>query len=251
MSPDLVRDTFDRPSANRFLATLPMSVRQSMAPYLRRILLQSGDLLHDPGQALYHVWFPEKGMVSLVAVMRNGASIETATLGPDSVVGANAGVGSRMAVGRAIVQLPGVALRIGAPQFRAVVLEHPSLAELLTRYNDSLMAKLQISVACNAVHPAEARICRWLLHSIDCVEGNTVPLTQEFLAQMLGVRRTTVNMMAQALQATGTIRYRRGSIAVLDRAALETRSCECYFETRRWSEQTFAASPLQSAQPSA
>jgi len=180
---------------NRFLAALPPHDFSLLAPHLRTITLERGVMLHDVGEEIEHVYFPHTGMVSLVAVMQSGATVETATIGRGGVIGASAALG-------------------------------------IVRYNDLLLAQIQQSVACNALHALEARLCRWLLQTHDCVDGDAIPLTQEFLGQMLGVRRTTVTIAARLLQSAGLIRYRRGLIHIVDRAALEEIACECYAVVR-------------------
>jgi len=171
-------------------------------------------------------------MVSLVAVMQSGATVETATIGRGGVIGASAGLGARSTFGRAIVQLAGSAAWLSAAQFHAAANECQAIRDLVVRYNDLLLAQVQQSVACNALHALESRLCRWLLQTHDCVDGDAIPLTQEFLGQMLGVRRTTVTIAARLLQSAGLIRYRRGLIHIVDRAALEEVSCECYAVVR-------------------
>jgi CRP-like cAMP-binding protein len=147
--------------------------------------------------------------------------------------------------------LPGAAASISAPRFHAAANESPAIRDLLVRYNDVLLARIQQSVACNAVHTLEARLCRWLLQAHDAVDGNVIPLTQEFLAQMLGVRRTTVTIAAQLLQSAGLIRYRRGHIQVVARPRVEQLSCECYAVVRRYIENIFPPSVGASPEPSA
>jgi CRP-like cAMP-binding protein len=213
---------------NRFLATLPPHDFSLLAPHLRTIPLERGAMLHDVGEGIEHVYFPHSGMISLVAVMQNGATVETATIGRAGVIGASAGLGARSTIAQAIVQLPGTAARISASQFQAAAAQSQALRDLIVRYNDVLLAQVQQSVACNALHGLEARLCRWLLQTHDCIDGTVILLTQEVLGQMLGVRRTTVTIAARLLQRAGLIRYRRGHIQVLDRAALEDISCECY-----------------------
>jgi CRP-like cAMP-binding protein len=184
-------------------------------------------MLHDVGEEIEHVYFPHSGMVSLVAVMQSGATVETATIGRGGVIGASAGLGPRWTFRRAIVQLPGTTARILGIQFHAAANQSQAIHDLIVRYNDLLFSQVQQSVACNALHALEARLGRWLLQTHDCLDGDAIPLTQEFLAQMLGVRRTTVTIAARLLQSAGLIRYRRGLIHVVDRAALEDISCEC------------------------
>jgi CRP-like cAMP-binding protein len=230
---------------NRFLATLPPHDFALLAPQLRTITLERGVMLYDVGEEIEHVYFPHTGMVSLVAVLQNGATIETATIGRAGVVGASAGLGARWTVGRAVVQLPGTAMWLSAPHFHAAAVQSQAIRDLIVRYNDLLLSQVQQSVACNALHALEARLCRWLLQTHDCVDGNVIPLTQEFLAQMLGVRRTTVTIAARLLQSAGLIRYRRGRIQIVDRRALEDISCECYAVVRHGMDKIFPA-PLPS-----
>src|SRR5262249_50532204 len=146
------------------------------------------------------------------------------------------------AMGRAVVQLPGTAAWLSAPHFHAAAVQSQAIRDLIVRYNDLLLAQVQQSVACNALHALEGRLCRWLLQTHDCTDGNVIPLTQEFLGQMLGVRRTTVTIAARLLQSAGLIRYRRGHIQILDRAALEKLSCECYAAIRGYADKTFPPS---------
>src|SRR5262249_28544650 len=212
-----------------------------LAPHLRTIPLERGVMLHDVGEEIERVYFPHSGMVSLVAVMQNGATVETATIGRAGVIGASAGLGVRSTVARALVQLPGTAAWTSPSQFQAAAAQSQAIRDLIVRYNDVLLAQVQQSVACNALHPLEARLCRWLLQTQDCIDGNIIPLTQEFLGQMLGVRRTTVTIAARLLQSAGLIRYRRGHIQILDRAALEDISCQCYAMIRQNADKVFPA----------
>ena len=223
----------DPSKLNRFLSALPAPDLALLTPHLRAVALDRGAVLHDAGDEIEHVYFPHSGMVSLVAVMESGATVETVTVGRGGVIGVTAGFGSRSAFGRAIVQLPGVAARIPRAQFRAAANDSNAIHELAVGYNDLLIGQVQQSVACNALHMLEARLCRWLLQTHDCVEGNAIPLTQEFLGQMLGVRRTTVTVAARLLQSAGMIRYRRGLVQVVDRPALEEIACECYAVVKR------------------
>jgi CRP-like cAMP-binding protein len=224
---------------NRFLATLQPHDFSLLAPHLRTIALERGVMLHDVGEDIEHVYFPHTGMVSLVAVMQSGATVETATIGRFGVIGASAGLGAHSTFARAIVQLPGTAAWISSSQFHAAASQSRAIRDLIVRYNDLLLAQIQQSVACNALHPLEARLCRWLLQTHDCIDGDAIPLTQEFLGQMLGVRRTTVTIAARLLQSAGLIRYRRGLIHILDRRALEEIACECYAAVRQNADKVF------------
>jgi CRP-like cAMP-binding protein len=205
------------PRSNRFLAALPASDFALLAPHLRTAPLPLGAMLHEAEGEIAHVYFPQSGMISLVVVMRDGATVETATVGRGGAIGSAAGLGSRCAFGRAVVQLAGTAARIPIAPFHHATEESPTLRALVVGYNDVLIGQIQQSVACNALHSLEARLCRWLLQTHDCVDGDTLPLTQEFLGQMLGVRRTTVTVAARLLQASGLISYRRGHIHLVDR----------------------------------
>jgi CRP-like cAMP-binding protein len=239
---------FEPIKPNRFLAALPPADYALLAPHLRPVALERGVVLHEVGDEIEHVYFPHSGMVSLVAVMQNGTTVETATVGRGGVIGAMAAFGSRSATARAVVQLPGGALRTGVPQFRAAARESVAIRDLVVRCNDLLISQIQQSVACNALHGLEARLCRWLLQTHDCMDGDSIPLTQEFLAQMLGVRRTTVTIAARLLQSSGLIRYRRGLIQVVNREGLEKAACECHATVRQNSDKAFARpSSLSSA----
>jgi len=226
---------------NRFLASLPPHDFSLLAPHLRTIALERGVMLHDVGEEIEHVYFPHTGMVSLVAVMQSGATVETAAIGRMGVIGASAGLGARSTFARAIVQLPGTAGWLSASHFHAAASQSQAIRDLIARYNEVLLAQVQQSVACNTLHTLEARLSRWLLEAHDCVDGKDIPLTQEFLGQMLGVRRTTVTIAARLLQTAGLIRYRRGLIQILDRGALEEIDCECYAVVRQNTEKVFTA----------
>src|SRR5262245_21561726 len=191
--------------SNRFLAALTREDYSRLAPHLRMVPLERGAVLHEAGGPIEHVYFPHSGMVSVVVVMRNGAMIETVTLGRGGVVSCTAAFGSRHAVGKGVVQLPGSASRLPAARFHAAVAESAAIHDLALRCNDLLLGQIQQSVACNALHGLEERLCRWLLQAHDCVDGDSVPLTQEFLSQMLGVRRTSVTIAARLLQGAGML----------------------------------------------
>jgi CRP-like cAMP-binding protein len=236
---------------NRFLATLPPHDFSLLAPYLRTLALDCGVMLHDVGEQVERVYFPHTGMVSLVAVMRSGATVETAAIGRGGVIGASAGLGASTAMARAVIQLPGTASWLSASHFHAAALQSQAIRDLIVRYNDLLLAQVQQSVACNALHPMEARLCRWLLQAQDCMDGNALPLTQELLGQILGVRRTTVTIAAQLLQSAGLIQYRRGLIRIVDRPQLLELSCECYAVARRYTDMIFPPSDGACGEPSA
>jgi CRP-like cAMP-binding protein len=232
----------ERGRSNRFLATLPPHDFALLGLHLRTVTLERGAMLHDAAEEIERVYFPHIGMVSLVVVMQSGATIETATIGRAGVIGASTGLGEKHSVGRVIVQLPGTAAWLSASQFHAAANQSQAIRDLIVRYNDLLLAQVQQAVACNALHALEARLSRWLLQAHDCIDGDAIPLTQEFIGQMLGVRRTTVTLSARLLQSAGLIRYRRGLIQIVDRPKLEKLSCECYAAIRRYTDRIFPPS---------
>ena len=218
---------------NRLLAMLPAADFALLAPDLKDVVLERGTVLRDSGDPLHHVYFPHSGMISILAVLPSGETVETTTVGYEGAVGATAALGSRQTFGRAIVQLPGTASRISSIRLYAAAAHSDVLRDLMLRYNEVMLAQTQQAAACNILHDVAARLCRWLLHTHDRMDGDIVPLTQEFLAEMLGVRRTTVTIVARVLQSAGMIRYRRGHIHVLNRSALEDGACECYGVVRQ------------------
>ncbi|MEH2474872.1 CRP-like cAMP-binding protein [Nitrobacteraceae bacterium AZCC 2161] len=213
---------------NRLLAQLPAGAFTSIKLHATMVSMQQGTVLNEAGDEVEHVYFPHNGMVSLLAVMKNGKAIETATIGREGVVGAMAGLGLYTSMVRAVVQLPMTATRIAAARFRHAVADSKAIEQACVRYNEVLLSQARITAACNALHQVDTRFCRWLLQSADRAESKTVPLTQELLSEMLGVRRTSVTEVAGKLQSEGVISFSRGVIQILDRAALEAHSCECY-----------------------
>jgi len=215
-------------SANRLLAMLPQADIERLLPALSIVALEQGVVLNEPGEEPERVYFPHTGMISLLAVMADGKAVETATVGREGVVGAMAGLGLHIPLTRAVVQTPLVSSRIAAVPFRRAVQASTALREIIVRYNDLLLGQVQITAACNALHPIQKRLARWILQTRDRIDTDMVPLTQELLSEMLGVRRSSISEIANRLQATGLIRYSRGMIEILDRAALTAAACECY-----------------------
>jgi CRP-like cAMP-binding protein len=240
---------YDWAKRNRFLAALPGDEFSMLASHLRTVPLERGATLHDHGDDLEYVYFPYSGMISLVCVMKDGATVETATLGRGGVIGATAGLGSRHAFCRPIVQISGETTRIARSSFHLAVDKSSAIRDLVVRYNDLLLSQIQQSVACNALHRLEARLCRWLLQVRDCIDDDPIPFTQEFMAQMLGVRRTALTVIARVLQARGLIRYQRGRIHILNGAALEQSACECYGVIKGLTDAFFAPPALGGDQP--
>ena len=220
------------PLSNRLLAGLPRNDFQFLQPHLALMQFAQGDVLYEAGADVDQVYFPVSGMVSLVVVMRDGKAIETATVGREGVVGAMSGLGLHNIKVRAIAQLPTFAGKITSTALRKAVVGSKPVADLCLRYNEVLLTHARVTAACNALHKVEARFCRWLLQTRDRAESDIFTLTQEFLAEMLGVRRTSVTEVAQKIQETGAISYSRGIIKIIDLDALKAMSCECY-ETLR------------------
>jgi CRP-like cAMP-binding protein len=215
------------PSDNLILSRLPAGVKASLEAHLTATDLPQSLILQEAGRPASQVYFPLSGMVSPLAVTPSGESIETGIVGREGVVGGLA-MGDLKSFAQAIVQIEGRALRIGAPQFRALCYDSPELRDSVQRYQAFILSQAQQNAACHALHSLEGRLCRWLLQSEDLIESNTIELTQEFLSYMLGVRRPTVSVAASELQKDGLIQYRRGTITVIDRPGLLKRSCQCY-----------------------
>jgi CRP-like cAMP-binding protein len=207
---------------------VPPNDLSRLQPQLKLIDLKQGTVLHEAGAPLEYVYFPTTGMVSILAIMRTGDAIETAVIGREGVVGGSIGSEGSLAFGQSMVQIPGSALRVGAKPFLKVLEESNGLRSLVNRYQSVVLLQAQQSAACHAFHHVDARLCRWLLHASDATESDIVNLTQEFLSHMLGVRRTSVTLIAHTLQKTGLIRYSRGKIQILDRPGVEECACECY-----------------------
>jgi CRP-like cAMP-binding protein len=218
---------------NLLLAALPDKDLALLARHLKEIPLVQGAVLQEQGDRVDQVYFPHDGIISLLAVMQQGNAIETATIGYEGAVGSLSGLGPRRSHTRAVVQVPGTASRIPAVRFRESAEESEAVRNIIVRYGEMLLIQVQQTAACNALHAVEARLSRWLLQARDRLESNSINLTHEFLSQMLGVRRTTVTVVAHMLQEAGLIRYHRGLIEIVDRPGLEARACECYEAIRR------------------
>jgi len=213
---------------NNLLEALPAEDLARLGPQLIPVELERGRLLYDPGDPIDVVYFPHDGVISLMTLMENGAAIESTTIGPEGALGLMAAVAPRQSLSRAIVQTPLRAARIAAERLHEVWEKSPALRHLVDRHTEALYGHAIQSVACNALHSVEARFCRWLLTCHDRISSDTVALTQEFLADMLGVQRTTVTAVARSLQEKGAIRYRRGVVDIVDRGVLQALTCECY-----------------------
>jgi CRP-like cAMP-binding protein len=221
------------PASNKLLQALPPSDFNLLASHFVPVQLPQSSVLFEPGEEVSEVYFPLAGMLSIVVAMRDGRAIETATIGREGVVGAMAGLGLHVSKVRAIAQLPMLASRISAEHLRKAVEASKPIATLCVHYNEVLLEQARITAACNALHKIEARFCRWLLQTRDRIESDTIMLTQEFLSEMLGVRRTSVTDVASEIQSKGVISYSRGVIRILDLQAMKAMSCECYEALRK------------------
>jgi CRP-like cAMP-binding protein len=226
---------------NLLLAALPEKDLSLLAPHLKEMPLVQGVVLQEQGEPIDQVYFPHDGIISLLAVMQQGNAVETATIGYEGAVGSLSGLGPRRSHTRAVVQVAGFSARIAAERFRKAAEESHEIRNIIVRYGEMLLIQVQQAAACNALHAVEARLSRWLLQARDRLDSNTIGLTHEFLSQMLGVRRTTVTVIASMLQEAGLIRYHRGQIEIVDRRGLEGRACECYEAIRRQLDQVTLA----------
>jgi CRP-like cAMP-binding protein len=213
---------------NLLLASLPAEDFELLRPHLKPIDLVHGDLLFDAGDPVNWVYFPHQGVVSLVVTLSDGEMIEAAMVGRAGVVLGAAALDGGVALNRGIVQVQGAASILDAETLRRVAEESIVFRTALIRHEQVLFAQAQQSAACNASHTVEARMARWLLWTRELSGSDTLGLTQEFLAQMLGVRRTSVSLVANTLQNAGLIRYRRGRIEITDLDGLQAAACECY-----------------------
>ncbi len=216
------------PQDNHLLAALPAEVQDRLFPHLELVPLPLGKVLYESGDTLRHVYFPTDSIVSMLYVMDNGASAEISVVGNDGIVGISLFMGGESTPSRAIVQSAGSAFRLTGQRLKAEFTRHQEMQHLLLRYTQSLMTQMSQTAVCNRHHSLVQQLCRWLLLSLDRLPGNQLAMTQELIANMLGVRREGVTDAAGKLQAAGVISYKRGHITVLDRPKLETLSCECY-----------------------
>jgi CRP-like cAMP-binding protein len=217
---------------NNFLASLDAVDLDRLRPHLREVPLKKGAVLFDQGARINRIYFPTSGVVSFVVPMADGSSVEAGMIGRDGVVGTSAALNGSMALNRATVQSGGAALAIDAGPMRSVTRSSELMQQKLYTHDQFLTAQAQQSAACNGLHQIEERLCRWILRTSDVLESRTMDLTQEFLAQMLGVRRTSVTLAARHLQAIQMIKYRRGNIEITDPDGLRDTACECYEAVR-------------------
>jgi CRP-like cAMP-binding protein len=220
------------PRNNHLLAALPEAEWRRWQPHIEAIEMPLGAVVYESGVTMSHVYFPITSIVSLLYVLENGASAEIAVVGNEGIVGISLFMGGESTPSRAVVQSAGQGLRLKA-RFIKDEIKHGPVIHLLLRYTQALITQMAQTAVCNRHHSLDQQLCRWLLLSLDRLHGNDLVMTQELIANMLGVRREGVTEGAIKLQEAGLIRYSRGRITVLDRKGLEARSCECYGVVRK------------------
>jgi CRP-like cAMP-binding protein len=214
--------------ANTILSSLSKDDEDALRPYLKATSLHQKEVLHEVGDTIKTIYFPIDAVISLVVTLATGETTEAAMVGKDGAIGIASALDGKVALSRAIVQLGGTAMVCDPAAFKAGALKSEKLISKIMRHEQALFAQAQQSTACMANHEVEARLCRWLLRARDLSGSDHLPFTQEFLAEMLGVRRTSVTTVAHTLQRAGMISYMRGNIQILDLEGLKQSVCECY-----------------------
>lgn len=222
-----------KPQQNHLLAALPADVQNRLVPDLELMELPFGKVLYQSGDILRHVYFPIDSIVSLLYVMENGASAEVSVVGNEGLVGIALFMGGESTPSQAIVQSPGHAYRLLGQRFKDEFHRHSEMQVLLLRYTQALITQMAQTAVCNRHHSIDQQLCRWLLLCLDRLPSNRLTMTQELMANMLGVRREGITEAAGKLQKQGAIEYGRGQITVLDRPTLEKLCCECYSVVRK------------------
>jgi len=210
------------------LDALPINDFERIEPHLELIPMKLGDVLYEPGAKLKYVYFPTTSIVSLLYVMKDGASAEIAIVGNEGILGISLFMGGETTPSRAVVQSAGFGFRLKSQLLKNEFGRFGATLHLLLRYTQALITQMSQTAVCNRHHSVDQQLCRWLLLSLDRLQTNELSMTQELIANMLGVRREGVTEAAGKLQDAGLIRYQRGKITVLDRPRVEARSCECY-----------------------
>jgi CRP-like cAMP-binding protein len=221
------------PTFNLLLAALPQAERLRWSSQLEPVDMPLGQVLYESGTRLGHVYFPTTSIISLLYVMENGASAEIAVVGQEGIVGISLFMGGESTPSRAVVQSAGQGLRLKANLMMLEFNRGGPVTHLLLRYTQALITQMAQTAVCNRHHSLDQQLCRWLLLSLDRLQSNQLVMTQELIANMLGVRREGVTEAAGQLHRAGLIRYQRGHITILDRAGLERRTCECYAVVKR------------------
>jgi CRP-like cAMP-binding protein len=217
-----------KPQVNRLLAALPPFDYERLIPHLKLVLLTTRQVIYEPGEPITHVYFPQNAVVSIVTGMKDGSTVEVGIVSNEGMVGIPVILGGSTTTTKAFVQVAGAGMQMDADVFRTEFNRGKAIEKLLLRYVQAIYTELTQGCACNRLHTIEERLARWLLTVSDRLESEDFPLTQEFIAQMLGVRRSGVTVAASTLSRAGMIRYQRGHISILNREDLEATSCECY-----------------------
>ena len=225
--------TRDDALQNHLLDALPGADYDRLKPHFEHVALKLGDVLYEPGGRMRYVYFPTTAIVSLLYVMADGASAEIAIVGNEGILGVSLFMGGESTPSRAVVQSAGYGYRMKATLLKHEFGRFGVLMHLLLRYTQALITQMAQTAVCNRHHSVDQQLCRWLLLSLDRLASNELTMTQELIANMLGVRREGVTEAAGKLQTAGLISYRRGKIKVLDRPGVEARSCECYQVVKR------------------
>jgi CRP-like cAMP-binding protein len=213
---------------NLLLNLISPSDLNLLQPHLKLMRFEQHHVLFEADETIHHVYFPTTAVVSLVITLSTGEMIEAAMVGVDGIVGASAALDGKIALSRGIIQLGGEIVVCDIEALKSAALQSPKLLALLIRHEQTVYAQAQQSAACFAVHQIEARLCRWLLRARDLSGSDHLSFTQEYLAEMLGVRRTSVTVVAHTLQAAGLIKYARGKIQIVHAEGLQDSACECY-----------------------
>jgi CRP-like cAMP-binding protein len=230
---------------NRLLAALPPADFGLLAPHLRKVSLEQDAVLLRSGDRIEQVYFPNSGTISFMLEMPNGQTVATAVIGNDGAVGILSALGPTGSPLTAVVRVAGISLQISAARFHAALSHSGAIRRAVQTHTSALLAQFQHVAACNALHSVEARMARWLLHIHDRIDGDVLPLTQEALSQLLGVRRTTVTLVVRKLRASGAIRSDRRGLIEIDRPRLEEVACECYEVMRRRIDQIISPEAMK------
>jgi CRP-like cAMP-binding protein len=223
----LSKNTLEQP-ANHLLAALPASDYERLVPHLKLVKLSNRQILYEAGEAIAQVYFPNKAVVSIITTMKDGSTVEAGLVSNEGMVGIPVILGDNITSTTALVQVPDSAMQMDADILRSELNHGTALKSVLLRYVQGMYTQIAQASACNRLHKLERRLARWLLTVSDRLESEEFPLTQEFISQMLGVRRAGVTEAANILSEAGIITYHRGQINILNREALEKTSCECY-----------------------
>ncbi len=237
------------PEQNHLLAALPDRAKNQFFSHLKLMELKLGDVIYEPGQAIEYVYFPTNCIISLLHIMLDGASAEISVVGNEGVVGVAVFMGAKSTPNQTIVQSHGFAYRMRADELRRQFNEDADVRVLMLRFAQALITQMSQTAVCNRHHSIEQQLCRWLLLSLDRLPGNRLKMTQELIANMLGVRRGGVTVAAGRLQKLGVIEYHRGLIIVNDRPALERLSCECYAVVKRETDRLSSYNTASSSPP--